>query len=151
MSRLETATDGQHFAIGFVLPLCHLSMVAALLLLPFAVVLCIGGRMERLCESSAKGWWRLIWTVIVAWIISAAVIVIVAFVGSFPSAQVLAVCGLWSFPFLLHILVLVLERRFWHYCERANSSAEHAQERFKTLLGTFEASLGMYVLNKNFV
>ena len=68
-----------------------------------------------------------------------------------PAAGVLAVCGLWSFPFLLHILVLVLERRFWHYCERANSSAEHAQERFKTLLGTFEASLGMYVLNKNFV
>ncbi len=70
----------------------------------------------------------------------------------FSHAQALiAVCGLWSFPFLLHILVLVLERRFWHYCERANSSAEHAQEQFKTLLGTFQASLGMYVLNKSFV
>ena len=42
-------------------------------------------------------------------------------------------------------LVLVLERSFWRYCERASSSAEHAKEQFQTLLGNFEAGIGMCV------
>ena len=101
--------------------------------------------MEELCKSGAKGWWRNLLCALVIWIVPALVMLILAFAGPFLAAQVLAVCGFWSCPFLLHACILVLERSFWHYCERASSSAEHAKEQFQTLLGNFEAGIGMCV------
>ena len=103
--------------------------------------------MANLCDrdSGAKGWWRSILMVAAVWLIPSAVMLIVAFAGPFLASQVLAVCALWSAPFALHIIVLALERSFWHYCERANSSEEHAKEQFRALLANFETDLGMCV------
>ena len=101
--------------------------------------------MAYLFEDGAKGWWRSLLTVALAFGVPASVMLVVAFAGPFLTGQVLLICGLWCAPLVLHILVLVSERSFWHYCERANSSLEHAQEQFKKSLANIEMGLGMCV------